>query len=240
MALNNPNATGYFKDKVVLVTGGSRGIGFATAKLFGEGGARIAICSRNKESLDEAEEDLNNLIPDVFAGLADVRDFNQMERLVEEVKKRYGKIDILVNNAGVAWLGNFAEEDKESLDEIIDTNVKGVLYTARIVLPIMIKQKSGVIINVSSGAGLRGIPLLSTYCASKFAVVGFTQSLAQEVEDINIGVYAICPGAVATDMQKIISGKQVGIPSEKVAEDILRLAGPQPPINSGECSEIYL
>ncbi len=240
MALNNPNEIGYFKDKVVLITGGSRGIGFATAKIFGEQGAKVAICSRNKESLDEALEDLNNLIPDVFAGLADVRDFNQIKEMVGEVIKRYGKIDVLVNNAGVAWLGNFAEEDRESIDEIIDTNVKGVLYTTRTVLPLMIKKKRGVIINVSSGAGLRGIPLLSTYCASKFAVVGFTQSLAQEVEDIGIGVYAVCPGAVATDMQKIISGKQVGIPSEKVAENILRLAGPEPPINTGECSEIYL
>jgi len=229
----------YFQNKVVLITGGSRGIGFATAKLFGEQNAKIAIFSKNEESLNEAQEELNNYAPEVFAGLVDVRDYGEVERFVKETLREFGQIDILVNNAGVAWMGDFVDEDKENIDEIIDVNVKGVLYTSRIVLPQMIKQKRGLIINISSGAGLKGIPLLTTYCSSKFAVVGFTQALADEVDRFNIRVYAICPAAVATDMQKAISGQKIGIPSTIVARKIMAVAGPNPPINSGECLVVY-
>ena len=102
----------------------------------------------------------------------------------------------------------------------------------------MLARGSGVIINIASGAGLTGFAELASYCASKFAVVGFTESLAQEVAAQGIRVYAVCPGRVDTDMQREYSGRRMGMPPERVAEKILALAGPRPPIRSGRCLEI--
>jgi 3-oxoacyl-[acyl-carrier protein] reductase len=228
----------YFKGKVALITGGSRGIGFATASAFGRAGAQVAIFSKNQESLDTAIEDLNE-IGDVFGRLVDIRDYEETKDFVGQVIDRYHRIDFLINNAGVAWIGDFVDEDKENIDELIDTNVKGVLYATKIVLPGMIGQRNGVIINISSGAGLAGISTLATYCTTKFGVVGFTQSLAREVDRHGIRVYAVCPGAVATDMQKLISGMRLGIPPEKVAGKILELAGPNPEIEVGNCLKVF-
>jgi len=146
---------------------------------------------------------------------------------------RFGTVDVLVNNAGRASVGRFAEEEPASIDAVIDVNVKGVLYATRVVLPHMLQQGRGVIISVSSGAGLTGFPEIVTYCASKFAVVGFTEALAQELRGTGVQVYGLCPGRVATDMQQQYSGRKVGMPPERVAEAILQLAGRCPPVASG-------
>jgi hypothetical protein len=119
------------------------------------------------------------------------------------------------------------------LDAVVDVNVKGVLYTTRVVLPYMLKQGRGVVINVSSGAGFTGFPEIVTYCASKFAVVGFTEALAQELRGTGVQVYGLCPGRVATDMQVQYSGERIGMAPERVAETILKLAGRRPPVASG-------
>lgn len=221
-------------DQIVLVTGGSRGIGFATAQAFLDKGARVAICSVNSERLSQAEQQLR-LRGEVEAISTDLRDFNQVQQFVDRAHERFGRIDTLVNNAGHAWSGDFVEQSIESIDKTIDVNVKGVLYAARAVLPIMIEQKSGSIINVSSGAGLSGHPGLVSYCASKFGVVGFTESLDQEVRSQGIRVFGICPGRVATDMQKAVLGKKVGMSPEKIAQKIVQLAGSNPPVCTGEC-----
>ncbi|OGI49372.1 MAG: hypothetical protein A3E57_05790 [Candidatus Muproteobacteria bacterium RIFCSPHIGHO2_12_FULL_60_33] len=226
-----------FVDRVVLITGGSRGIGFAIARAFLEQGARVVICAKDSHRLKEAENHLSHL-GTVAAIEADVRDRAQVQRLIEECRRRLGEIDVLVNNAGRAWSGPFAEQPPEKIDEVVDANVKGVLYVTRAVLPHMLARGSGVIINIASGAGLTGFAELASYCASKFAVVGFTESLAQEVAAQGIRVYAVCPGRVDTDMQREYSGRRMGMPPERVAEKILALAGPRPPIRSGRCLEI--
>jgi 3-oxoacyl-[acyl-carrier protein] reductase len=223
--------------RTVLVTGGSRGIGFATAQAFLDAGANVAVCSRHPESLRAAEKKLH---PHgrLFALVADVADPAAVNRWVQQALARFHQVDVLVNNAGVAWSGDFAVEDEASIAEVIDVNVKGVLYVTRAVLPHMLARRQGTIINLSSGAGLDGFAGLSSYCASKFAVVGFSESLDLEVRDRGVRVIAVCPGRVATDMQVQYSGKRIGIPPETVAERIVHLASEHSGAHGGRCITI--
>lgn len=228
----------FFQNKVVIITGGSRGIGYETAQAFLEKKAKVAICSQNPFNLKEAEKNLKKK-GFLLARVVDVGNPEQIKDFVKEIIEKFKKIDILINNAGVLWSGEFKEQTLESIDHIINVNIKGVLYVTRLVLPFMIEQKSGIIINISSGAGKAGIPKLACYCASKFAINGFTESLAQEVEKYGILVYALCPGKVATDMQIQFSGKKIGMPPQKIAQKIIKLCKPNHPISSGQCLEIY-
>jgi 3-oxoacyl-[acyl-carrier protein] reductase len=224
--------------RTVVITGGSRGIGFATARAFLEQRAHVVICGRDARHLDEAADRLGQL-GEVTAIRADVRDYPQVRALAETVLKRHGAIDVLVNNAGRAWVGPFVEQDSTSIDDEIDVNLRGVLYVTRVMLPPMLERRRGVIVNVASGAGKTGFAELATYCASKFGVIGFTESVAAEVEDAGVRVYAVCPGAVATDMLKGLYGSASGgMPPERVAAQILRLAE-RAPIAPGECLQVF-
>lgn len=228
------------KDTIAIITGASKGIGKATAAVFLESGAKVVLVSKQRSGLeDTASEFEKKYQGQILPITADVRDWDEVQRMGEKAVKTFGRIDILVNNAGVAYAGDAVDNTKEEIDEIIDVNVKGVVYCARAVLPQMIKQKSGILINIASGAGKTGIPGLAVYSASKFAVCGFTEALAGEVASYGIRVYAICPGAVATDMQKQISGGYYGMPPEKIANKIFQVAGSNPPIDVGECLEVY-
>jgi 3-oxoacyl-[acyl-carrier protein] reductase len=228
--------TNILASKTVLITGASRGIGYATARAFLQAGARIAITGQEVGHLTAAATGLQ-AFGEVMASAGDVRRLDEVRAVVAAVVERYGAIDVLVNNAGRAWMGAFVEQDPASIDESIDVNLKGVLYMTHVVLPHMLRQRGGAVINVASGAGRTGFAGLATYCASKFGVVGFTESLAGEVQDAGVRVYAICPGAVATDMQREITGAPVGMAPARVAAQILALAGPHPPIGVGECLE---
>ena len=227
-----------FTNQVIVITGGSRGIGFVTAQAFLEKGAKVAFCARNPATLSAAEQQLKRY-GELKADLVDVRDGAKCEAFIGKGGDRFGRTDVLVNNAGRAYSGELAQQSRASIDEIIDVNIKGVLYMTHAVLPLMQAQRSGVIINVSSGAGLSGFAGLVSYCTSKFGVVGFGESLAQEVDRYGIRVYTICPGRVATDMQQEVSGRKVGMPPEKVAGKILQLAGSKPPIASGKYLVVY-
>lgn len=143
--------------QAVLITGGTRGIGYATAQAFLEQGAHVAICGTSPENLETAAHAL-----EVLAVRADVRDPQQVRSFVQQARERFGRIDALVNNAGVAWSGDFADEAYESIARQIDVNVKGVLYTARAVLPYLLEQGAGVIINIASGAGLTAFAGITT------------------------------------------------------------------------------
>lgn len=226
-----------FSGRVVLVTGGSRGIGFATARAFVQQGARVAICGRDATRLAAAEKTLG-IAGTGFAGLTDIGDRTQAGDLVDSARRQLGEIDVLVNNAGRLWSGPFAEQPPETIDALLDCNVKGVMVMTRLVLPGMLARGSGVIINVASGAGLTGFAGLAAYCASKFAVVGFTAALAEELQGSGVRAYAVCPGSVDTDMQREYSGRRLGMAPERVAEKILALAGPRPPVRPGRCLEI--
>ncbi len=215
-------------EKSVMITGGSRGIGFVTAQAFLQRGAYLAICARNLNTLRRAERHLCSM-GTVLADCVDVRKRQQIEHFVNKVHNQFGRIDILVNNAGILWVGDYAQEDFESIDEVIDVNVKGVMYMTRAVLPYMLSANQGTIINIASGAGLSGFKRLASYCTSKFAVVGFSESLHQELRDRGIRVHALCPGRVATDMQVLYAGKKVGMSPAKIAEKILQLTSPTGP-----------
>ncbi len=218
---------------VVLITGGSRGIGFATADAFLRRGARVGICGRNPERLEEAEQLLLRH-GETEAMVAEVQDPLQAREFAERMLAWFGRVDVLVNNAGVLWTGDFVDQPTDSMDAIIDVNVKGLMYMTQAVLPAMLQQGSGVIINLSSYAGVRGLSGLVSYCASKFAVTGFTESLAREVGKQGVRVYAVCPGRVATDMQVELSGERIGMAPEAIAEEVVRLVGSEPGIENGK------
>lgn len=229
---------GAFAGRAVLVTGGARGIGFATVRAFVEQGARVAFCARHEAHVQRALRECGD--PDgAFAGTADVADPDQVRRFVHGAVKALGPIDVLVNNAGVLHHGPFAEETYDNMARIIDVNLTGLAFATRAVLPGMLERGAGTVINIASGVGLYAVGDLAVYSATKFGVVGFTQALDQEVGAVGVKVYAVCPGRVATDMQVQYSGERVGIPPEAVAARILQLAGPHPSAKTGGCVEIY-
>ena len=217
--------------QVAVVTGASRGIGKAIAYLFAQEGMNVVICSRNENQIrktaTEIQRDTGSLVVPVKT---DVRNHVDVDKLVQSAINEFGRIDILVNNAGVAIIKSLVETTDHEYDTIIDTNLSGVFFCCKSVLPHMIKQKSGYIINISSGAGKTGFANLSVYCASKFGVIGITESLAEEVSDYGIKVFSVCPGAVATQMQKEFMSneefkrrKNQMIQPEEVAQKVLQL-----------------
>jgi 3-oxoacyl-[acyl-carrier protein] reductase len=220
--------------KAVVITGGSRGIGFASARAFLERGARVAFCGLDEARLRAAERALGEL-GEVAAWRADVGNYADVASFIGNALAWADRIDVLVNNAGQVWRGDFAAQTEPDIDRVIDVNVKGVMYATHALLPYFLSRRQGTIVNLASGAGLVGLPGVATYCASKFAVVGFTQSLAAEASGYGVSVYAVCPGQVATDMQVEYSGARVGMPPERVADAIVALAGPEAPIAPGEC-----
>jgi NADP-dependent 3-hydroxy acid dehydrogenase YdfG len=225
------------KDKVVLITGGSKGIGFADAKLFLEQGSKVAFCGLLENEVKKAKKELEKY-GKVFAKTIDVRNEKEVLKFAKETVSHYGRIDILVNNAGILPpRGNFSENNFSLINNVVDTNLKGVLFITRSVLGQMITKKSGVIINMSSSAGLYGYAEMALYCATKFAIRGFTEALNEEVSERGIKAYVICPGAVKTDMNAGFTGeKAVGILPEEVAELVVKIAATLPA--SGRCFEI--
>ncbi len=228
-----------FKGQVVLITGGSRGIGYATAEAFLARGARVAICALDESRLASALGQLAKL-GEVAGWRADIADHEATEQLVQRTLAQFGRIDVLVNNAARLKVGNFVEQDRAAIDEIIDVNIKGTLYVTRAVLPHMLERGSGCVINISSSLGTFGMARVAAYCASKFALVGFTQALAHEVDEAGVRVYGMTLSMSATDMQVQFSGYRQGMPPEIVAEEILLLAGTNPPIETGACLDTYL
>lgn len=218
----------------VIVTGGSRGIGYATTQAFLEAGAKVAFCAVREDRMQAAERALEPL-GEVLAVEADVRDPGQMERFVRMAEDRFGPVDTLVNNAGRVRVGAFAHQEVAAIDEVLDVNLKGALYSTHAVLPGMLERGRGAVVNIASGAGLTGFPGAVAYCASKFGVVGFTESLDREVRDAGVRIYGVCPGRVATDMQEQYSGHRVGLPPERVAARIVQLADPACTARTGTC-----
>jgi NADP-dependent 3-hydroxy acid dehydrogenase YdfG len=178
------------RGKVAVVTGASRGIGAAVARTLDAQGVKLGLASRSGEDLG---------IADAVAQPCDVRDREQVQALVDATAERHGGLDILVANAGVGAYGPFTELSPEHLDEMIDVNVKGVLYAAAAAVPHLIERGGGDRVSLASEAGRRGLPHEAVYCASKFAQVGFTRSIDHELRPHGIRCTNVCPGGVATD-----------------------------------------
>ena len=176
--------------RAALITGASRGIGAATARLFAVHGARVALASRSGDDLG---------IEGALARPCDVRDAAGLEALAAEAAERFGGLDILVANAGVGAYGPFLDLSPEHLEEMIDVNLKGTLYAVRAAIPHLIAGGEGDVITLASEAGRRGLPYEAVYCASKFGQIGFTRALDHELRDHGVRCTNVCPGGVATD-----------------------------------------
>jgi 3-oxoacyl-[acyl-carrier protein] reductase len=185
--------------KNAMVTGGGRGIGYAIARRLGKMGARVAICGRNSQELNNAASRLRVEGIEVFAPVADITHGDQIKALVDEVQRELGSIEILVNNAGIGIFGALQDRTEQDWDSVINTNLKSVFLVSRLVIPEMIRKKSGYIINISSLAGKSTFAGGGIYCASKWGLLGLTGCMAEDLRSYGIRVSAICPGSVATD-----------------------------------------
>ncbi|MGF2411071.1 3-ketoacyl-ACP reductase [Ferruginibacter sp.] len=188
------------KNKTALITGGSRGIGKAIAVALAKEGVNIIITGRNEAHLKEAQASISALGVKVMYAVMEVGNRAEVDKVMADVIEKSAPIDILINNAGIGAFGGFLELPPEQWEQIIQVNLLGVYYCTRAVLPGMIARKTGDIINISSTAGQRGAPVTSAYSASKFGLLGLTESLMLEVRKHNIRVSALTPSTVATDM----------------------------------------
>ena len=187
----------------VLVTGGGRGIGKETAILLAKKGMNVVICSRTQGDIDSALKEIKSMGTNHIIGKkCDVSKSDEVNNLVKGMLDMFGRIDLLINNAGITYVKKLVNTTEEEWDYTMDINLKGVFLLSKAILPQMMKNNFGIIINVSSGAGKVGFEDISVYCASKFGMMGLTESLALEVANYNIRVMSICPGEVATKMQE--------------------------------------
>ncbi|WP_447410328.1 SDR family NAD(P)-dependent oxidoreductase [Clostridium perfringens] len=206
------------KNKVVIVTGGTRGIGFSTVKKFLDHGAKVALCGSRKETVDKALEELNYINPnyDAIGFYPNLLDSDEVKEMVDKVLEKWGTIDILINNAGVSDNKSIYTQSDEDFSKIIDINVKAIFNCTKAVSEIMKNKKYGVILNTSSVVSLYGQKTGVGYPTSKFAVNGLTKSLARELGRDGIRVNAVAPGIIATDMVAALDKKLV----DQIAQNV--------------------
>ena len=188
------------KNKKAIVTGGSRGLGKATAIAFANEGIDVAITGRNEQKLQETVAELKALGVNATYQVFDVGNYEEVKIGIKNIVDTLGSVDILVNNAGIAAFGTLNAMEVKTWENIIQTNVMGMYYVTKEVLPYLIEKNEGDIFNVASTAGLNGNASTSAYSASKFAVIGLSQSLMKEVRKNNIRVVTLTPSTIATDM----------------------------------------
>ncbi len=185
-----------------IVTGGGRGIGLETAILLAKRGVNVVVCSRTQSEINDTVKAIKKIHPGVLGIKCDVSVSSQVDSLVKKTVDKFGGVDMLVNNAGIIIVKKLADTSEKEWDETLNSNLKSAFLCSRAVLPYMAGKNFGAIINVSSIAGKTGFDSLSAYCASKFGMMGLTESLGWEVAGHQIRVMAICPGEVATKMQE--------------------------------------
>ncbi|TKD68289.1 3-ketoacyl-ACP reductase [Pseudalkalibacillus hwajinpoensis] len=188
------------KGKNALITGAARGIGRAAAIALAKEGVNIGMIARTEETLQNVAKEIEAEGVKVSYAVADISSNEEVTTAVARIKEELGETDILINNAGIAKFGGFMDLDVSEWEKIIQVNLLGAYYVTRAVLPDMIERKAGDIINVSSTAGQKGAPVTSAYSASKFGLLGLTESLAQEVRKHDIRVSALTPSTVSTDL----------------------------------------
>lgn len=188
------------KNKKAIITGGGRGLGKATAIAFAKEGIDVAITGRNEKVLKETVAELEAFGIKAIYSVFDVGNYEEVKTSIKTVVAELGGIDILVNNAGIAAFGTFNDMEVSQFSQIIQTNLMGMYYVTKEVLPYLIAQNVGDIINVSSTAGLNGNASTAAYSASKFAVIGMSESLMKEVRKNNIRVCTLTPSTIASDM----------------------------------------
>ena len=198
------------KDKVAIITGASSGIGYTTAMTLSKAGAKVAIGARRIDRLEKLQNEITQSGGKALSQKLDVAKKSECDSLVDATIKKWGSVDILVNNAGLMPLSFVKNLKVDEWDQMIDVNIKGVLYCTAAVLPHMRKKKSGHIVNISSVAGRIVFPSGSVYCATKHAVTAFSEGLRQELSSrSNIRVTCIEPGVVATDLTNTITDESL-------------------------------
>ena len=205
------------KGKKALITGGNKGLGKATAIALAKEGVDVAITGRNEEQLVATVNELKSLGVSATYAVFDVGNYDEVKKGIQSIFASFETIDILINNAGIAAFGSFNDMDVTTWSNIIQTNVMGMYYVTKEVLPHLIAKNQGDIINVSSTAGLTGNPNTSAYSASKFAVIGLSEALMKEVRKNNIRVCTLTPSTIASDMS--IS---LGIAKKEDVETVLQ------------------
>jgi 3-oxoacyl-[acyl-carrier protein] reductase len=198
------------KDKVAIITGGAKGIGFATVQRFAGEGAITIVADMNLESVKGAAAQ----IPKAEAYAMNVTDRASIQAVVDQVMQKHGRIDILINNAGITQDARLVKMTEAQFDSVIDVNLKGVFNCTQIIVPHMLEAKSGAIVNASSVVGIYGNFGQTNYSATKFGVIGFTKTWARELGPKGIRVNAVCPGFIATEMVKAMP--------ENILQDIER------------------
>ena len=217
-----------FKDKTVLITGASSGIGKASSILFAKKGAKIILISRNKKKLNQLSEDLKKFNVTTFVSECDVSDRSQVDKTSKTIIDQYGHVDILVNNAGFGIYGKVSSLKIEEIESQMATNYFGMIYFVKNFLPIMLEKKSGHIVNVASVAASFGLPGMASYCASKFAMLGFSEGLKHELKGTGVGITVVSPIMVRTNFfnhnsfKSIPKYSPISISSESVANAILK------------------
>jgi len=198
------------KDKVAIITGAAKGIGFATAQRFAGEGAIVILADMNLETVKGAAAQ----IPSAQAYAMNVTDRASIQAVVDQVMQKQGRIDILINNAGITQDARLVKMTEAQFDAVIDVNLKGVFNCTQLIVPHMLEAKSGAIVNASSVVGIYGNFGQTNYSATKFGVIGFTKTWARELGPKGVRVNAICPGFIATEMIKAMP--------ENILQDIER------------------
>jgi short-subunit dehydrogenase len=187
-----------FKDQVVVITGGSRGLGFAIAQEFAMRGAKLVICGRDPEILHEAEQRLLAMRTEALAVQCDIAQQYEAENLIREATGRFGRVDVLVNNAGQIAVGSIESQTIGDFQDAMNTMFWGMVYTTMAALPEMVSRRSGRIVNITSVGGKVAVPHLIPYCCAKFAGVGFSEGIHAELAKNNIKVTTVVPGLMRT------------------------------------------
>jgi NAD(P)-dependent dehydrogenase (short-subunit alcohol dehydrogenase family) len=216
------------QDQVIIITGGNGGLGRAIAFKFAEAGARLVLAATNRDTLEETRQELELVGTKVLTVPTDVRNSTDITQLVHVTREHFGQVDVLVNNAGISGPTKAVTDiTLEEWNHTLDVNLTGAFLASQAVLPLMIAQGYGNIINISSIFGKRGYPYRSAYAASKWALIGFTQTLALEVGKHNVRVNAICPGPLKGDRIERVWKERArvrNIPWRAIEDKMVRMA----------------
>lgn len=226
------------KGQTAIVTGGGRGIGRAICLELAREGANIVIAARTEKEIQETASMVEAENRQALALSTDIREEKQVINMISKAVGAFGRIDILVNNAGIAYRKYLIDTSIDEYNGIMDTNVKGMFLCTKYALPHLLKGRRGRVINLSSGAGKSGIPELSIYCASKFAVIGLTEALALEAGS-RLRVYAVCPAGVDTGMYRSLYSDEPFLEPEDISKKVLELCLPGTALPSGASIEVY-